>query len=318
MFENNSTDEQDWYDARKRNLLINIAKVQIKNKETKKKYYTADELKDLFAFKLYDLHYVAKNIFTLDQDQYSLNNKSSVFFKKVMLSNDIVKDKLTEAESFFIRVFGHFLDEMNKEIFAMHNGKFEFIFKQLSSVIQIIHWARLPVFNEHLLFSRKNPELETLEFYGHLDCLKALLREVRGEGIVMSNKSDLSLNRKIEFSVYTRRWGHFDHYSVSRTINGWNWTGMMHEGESDKEGLYLGSNLDSQESSGPLFDSLNHDSVFFPEDAVKFALAKLWEDADEGKIDYDELSNKLQEIAEWISSVEKNIGEAQPKWLNYY
>ena len=110
MFENNSTDEQDWYDARKRNLLINIAKVQIKNKETKKKYYTADELKDLFAFKLYDLHYVAKNIFTLDQDQYSLNNKSSVFFKKVMLSNDIVKDKLTEAESFFIRVFGHFLD----------------------------------------------------------------------------------------------------------------------------------------------------------------------------------------------------------------
>ena len=139
-----------------------------------------------------------------------------------------------------------------------------------------------------------------------------------GDVAIRIKVADSSLNRKIEFSVYTRRWGHFDHYSVSRTINGWNWTGMMHEGESDKEGLYLGSNLDSQESSGPLFDSLNHDSVFFPEDAVKFALAKLWEDADEGKIDYDELSNKLQEIAEWISSVEKNIGEAQPKWLNYY
>lgn len=52
------------------------------------------------------------------------------------------------------------------------------------------------------------------------DCLNALLKEVKNQGIVLSNKSDNTLNKKITFKVYTRRWGHENTYSIKRTVNG--------------------------------------------------------------------------------------------------
>lgn len=319
MFDNSFVTVQDLINVKKRNLLINIAKVQIDNKNSIKLCYSPEELKDFFAFKEFDLQLIAEKIFILDNHRYKLRDESNIFLNKVKLSNLTVQDSFLEAESYFIRVFSHFMDEIKRNNYAMYHEKFRLVFEKLRGATQVIHWAKLPIFDKYLLFNRKkDPELETLAFYDHPNCMEALFKEITGQGVIMSNKSDQSLNKNIQLNIYNRRWGHYEHYCVSRTINGWNWSSMLHEGESDKEGLYLGSNLDSQESSGPLFDSLNHDSVFFPEDAVKFALAKLWEDADEGKIDYDELSNKLQEIAEWISSVEKNIGETQPKWLNYY
>ena len=46
-------------------------------------------------------------------------------------------------------------------------------------------------------------------------------------------------------------------------------------------------------------------------------MQRLWEDADDGKIDFDELSERLQQVADWISTVEKSVN-AQPEWVNYY
>ena len=66
-----------------------------------------------------------------------------------------------------------------------------------------------------------------------------------------------------------------------------------------------------------MFQNLEHDNVFFPRDGVAYAFEKLWEDADEGKIDFNELSNRLQQVANWISEVEKSILK-QPEWVNYY
>lgn len=136
----------------------------------------------------------------------------------------------------------------------------------------------------------------------------------------MVNTSNQSLNKEIEFNVYNTRWGDYIHYCVSWTINGWNWTCVtnngMNSGESDKEGLYLNSDPEFQEVSGPLFHGLKHESVFFPEEDVKYALSKLWEEADRGEIDYEELSIKLQELAGWISTIEKTVDETKPKWLD--
>lgn len=47
------------------------------------------------------------------------------------------------------------------------------------------------------------------------------------------------------------------------------------------------------------------------------AMEKLWEEADDGDIDFDELSKRIQQIADWISAVEKSIN-AQPDWVGYY
>ena len=64
--------------------------------------------------------------------------------------------------------------------------------------------------------------------------------------------------------------------------------------------------------------NLQHDSIFYPEEGVKYGLQKLWEDADDGKIDVEQLQIKLQQIADWISKVEQVVGAGQPEWLNYY
>ena len=35
------------------------------------------------------------------------------------------------------------------------------------------------------------------------------------------------------------------------------------------------------------------------------------------QIDFDELSDRMQQVADWISTVEKSVN-AQPEWVNYY
>lgn len=319
MFDHSSDTVHDLINVKKRNLLINIAKVQIDNKDKIKLCYSPEELKDFFAFKEFDLQFIADKIFISDKDKYRLRDESFVFLNKVKLSNLTVQASFLKAESYFIRVFAQFLDEIKRNNYDMYHEKFRRVFEKLNGATQVIHWAKLPIFDKYLLFNRKkDPELETLAFYEHPSCMEALFKELTGQGVIMSNKSDQSLNKNIQLNIYNRRWGHYDHYCVSRTINGWNWSSMLHEGQSDKEGIYLHSDLEQQEISGPLFDSLKHDSVFFQKDAIMYALGKLWEEADEGRIDFDELSLKMQEIAEWISVLEKTVGETQPEWLGFY
>ena len=144
-----------------------------------------------------------------------------------------------------------------------------------------------------------------IEYYNHPDCLKALLNEVKNKGIILSNKSDDTLDKEIPFKVYTRRWGHEDTYSIKRTVNGWYCKYIAIRGECEKNG------------EGGLFKNLDHDSIFYPKEGVAYAMERLWEEADEGEIDFEELSKKLQQIADWISVVEKSIN-AQPEWVGYY
>ena len=121
----------------------------------------------------------------------------------------------------------------------------------------------------------------------------------------MQNTSDLHLGQEMPFTVYTRRWGSTDTYQISRTVDGWYCRHISINGKCKKNG------------EGALFQNLEHDNVFFPRDGVAYAFEKLWEDADEGKIDFNELSNRLQQVADWISEVEKSILK-QPEWVNYY
>ncbi|MGL5378837.1 MAG: hypothetical protein ACRDBA_02755, partial [Clostridium sp.] len=69
---------------------------------------------------------------------------------------------------------------------------------------------------------------------------------------------------------------------------------------------------------GALFRTLHQEGVFFPKDAVSHALEVLWYEAEEAGLTIDELQSKLIEIAEWISEVNKIVGEKQPEWVNYY
>lgn len=147
---------------------------------------------------------------------------------------------------------------------------------------------------------------DLIDFYDNYDMLHAMLKDVRGEGEEMSIKGDDTLNQNMTFSVFTRRWGHKDTFRVQRTVEGWDVCYIAINGACKKDG------------SDALFMNLDHDSVFYPEAGVKHAMEILWEQADEGKLTLQELQNKLQEIADWISAVERAVGEGQPEWVDYY
>lgn len=300
-------DTKEWNKVRERNIKINIAKQLIANGIVGTREFTQMELKELFSFKESDVLYVAPNLFDIKEDYYIMTSAFSEFIDKVVQSNVAVKDSLSEAEAEFIRLYGSFRDEAEKDTFRAYAGdKYQKMFDRLKIIIPIIHWGRLPIFNKYLIYNReKNPELEMLEFYEHPDCLNALLNDIKNQGIVLSNKSDETLNKEIKFKVYTRRWGHEDVYSIKRTVNGWHCGYIAIRGECKKNG------------EGGLFSNLDHDSIFYPKEGVAYAMEKLWEDADDGVIDFDELSERVQQVADWISEVEKSIN-AQPEWVGYY
>ena len=300
-------DEKVWKKVRERNLKINIAKQLLINGFTERKTFTRQELKDIFAFKESDVLYIAPDLFKIRKEEYVMTSEISGFVDKVVKSHMAVKEYLTTAEAKYIKVCSSFCEEEEKNIFwAYSEDRYEKIFNEVKEIIPIIHWGRLPIFNKYLLYNReRDPELEMIEYYNHPDCLKDLLNEEKNKRIILSNKSDDTLDKEIPFKVYTRRWGHEDTYSIKRTVNGWYCKYIAIRGECEKNG------------EGGLFKNLDHDSIFYPKEGVAYAMERLWEEADEGEIDFEELSKKLQQIADWISVVEKSIN-AQPEWVGYY
>lgn len=300
-------EERKWNKVRERNIKINIAKQLIKFEKVEKRSFTRQDLKELFSFKESDILYVAPSIFDIQGEQYIMTSIFAEFIDKVIRSNKAAKDALSAAEAEYIRVYGSFRENAEKNMYRAYVGdNYQKMFERLKELIPIIHWGRLPIFNKYLIYNReKDPEFEMMEFYDHPDCLKALLNEIKNKGIILSNKSDDTLDKKIEFKVYTRRWGHEDAYSIKRTVCGWYCEYFAIQGKCKKNG------------EGGLFMNLDHDYVFYPKEGVSYAMERLWEDADEGIIDFNELSRRVQQIADWISAVEKAIS-AQPEWVGYY
>ena len=145
-----------------------------------------------------------------------------------------------------------------------------------------------------MINSGRLPEKGIEEFYDHYHMLQALRRDILGKGVTMDIKGDLTLGKRLTFKVYNRRWGHADIYGITRTVEGWNISHIT-TGKSEKDG------------EGAL-----------TEEGVKYALSELWEQAEDGELTLSELQERLQQVADWISIVEKAVGEGQPDWVGYY
>lgn len=46
-------------------------------------------------------------------------------------------------------------------------------------------------------------------------------------------------------------------------------------------------------------------------------MLKLWDEANRGILSFEMLSERLQQVADWISVIEKSV-YAQPGWVYYY
>lgn len=292
-------------DARGRNLLISIAKGVVKVGAVSPTYSKNDIVK-LFYFSQRDMKYQLNSFFLQENESFVLKPHIHEFLKKVITANNYACAELERAEAVFLKRFGQYNDCWRKsystDFYAMKK-----ICEEMKEIVPILHWGRLPILNKYLMInSGLIPEENIEEFYSDYDMLYAMLKDIRGEGENIKMNGDKTLNRELSFSVYTRRWGHTDNYIIYRTIDGWEVKHIAINGLCEKDG------------TGALIMNLQHDAVFYPEDGVKYALSQLWEQSDEGKLDIDELQTKLQQIADWISTVERAVGDGQPDWVGYY
>jgi len=294
--------------ARRRNLLISIIRGILKGNFKVTRGFTVTEIESSFHFKKRDIAYNFDYFFEQRDEKFILTTEKLDIVKKIIRNHQRVLGDLETAKVLFIKSFGRIhADYNNSADFSFDRERLQKIYSDLHPVIHILHWGMLPILSKWLMInSGRLPENDIITFYNHYDMLTALLNEIRGCGKTMETKGDDTLNKEMAFSVYTRRWGHQDVYRVARTIDGWEVRHNAINGKCSKDGV------------GALMNNLQHDSVFFPEDGVKYALSNLWDDAENGNLTSEELQKRLQQIADWISSVEKAVGENQPDWVNYY
>ncbi|MBO6244195.1 MAG: hypothetical protein J6O41_06505, partial [Clostridia bacterium] len=168
--------------VRIRNLKITIAKYFISHRDEMNSVFSKQQLKENFIFKESDFKTIVKDLFILYKKSYKINGDLIVYLKKVIQSHDKATKYLNDAENQFLKKFGRFYADFKKDPYSLRE-LYKSTYEDLKSIIPIIHWGRLPVFNKYLLRNRGfDPETETLDFYNHLDCLKALLQDIKNEG----------------------------------------------------------------------------------------------------------------------------------------
>lgn len=293
-------------DARLRNLLISIAKGILKNGLDINSEYTIEEIGYIFYFRKKDLTYHLDKFFIeKSPNKYILKTEQKQIIKDIL--NEYAKSikLLEDIKIVFIKSFGRYAKKGLRHSYDYE--EFKLIYSKIQSVIRILHWGILPIVPEHIMVNRRSiPEDNIIVFYNHYNMLEMMLREIYGEGEIMSTEGDKNLDKEMIFPVYSRRWGHVDNYRIKRTIDGWEIGFFSDDKKSGKDG------------EGALFKTLENDSIFFPRDGVSYALKKLWDEAEESGLTIDELQSKLIEVADWVSSVEKTVEEKQPEWVNYY
>lgn len=286
---------------RERNILINLINYLKKMNKNIEERFTEEQIK--------------KNILLKEIDQLVYKDE---FFTKY---NSIKKNKQTKIKEY--------LNNFNKNKDFNEEDKFKNIYLELKNMLENgeynsekfsslihsgielakkLHWKYLPIFDEQIMKNRGClPEDNIDEYYNHYHTIEDLYEEIIDKGIKFNLlNGDETLNKEVDFKVYTVRWSGYDTYKITRTVYGWKVNNILISSETLKDG------------TGGLFNNLKHDSVFFPKDGVAYAMEKIWELADNGELNLNELEEKLQEIADWISDVERNMRVKQPKWCNYY
>lgn len=292
-------------DGKKRNLLVNLAKYLIKNgKSLSGIMFTLEEIEKNILFKELDRKVYLDIFFKKDGENYKLNDSEIEKLKDWINKNEDNKNSSLEEN---LKNIYFELENM----LTSGNIDYETFNKLVAQGINLakeLHWKYLPIYDEQMIANRNYLPEDISNYYNHYHAIEDLYEYIfKINRIELKDKNGYeTLNKKLNFKVYTARWNGYDSYRIERTIYGWYAAHISIDGPSTKGG------------EGSLFKILDHDSVFYPRKGVSSALKKLWKLADDNEINLQELQYKLQEIADWISDVERNLRKKQPEWCNYY
>lgn len=194
--------------------------------------------------------------------------------------------------------------------------------REIKTMVKNLHWFYLPIYDEQFILNREViPETDLVDFYNHYHTIEDLYRWITNHPQSVKWKSlagDFNLNKELKLKIYTCRWGHYDHYTMLRTIDGWKILSMQGEihCKVDGSGASIREGYDKFETG--IYSILYHDSVQYPKEGVARAFELLWNEADSTEMTVDVLQKKIDDISDWISSVEKVVHKKQPIWCDYY
>jgi hypothetical protein len=298
-------DVKDYFkinNERLRNLKIKLFHFREKNEVDT---FTLKELNKKLYFKISDIIFYADKFFDKNEDEFTIQPELLDELNDYENKQDHLPDNIDGMEEEFKSHYRYL--KKNLSNLGRVNDWQERI-EKMNNLATKLHWKYMPIYEEYMLENRGIiPEENIEEYYDHYHSLEDLYREIVGEGLDWkSTEGDCNIDKELTFEVFTTRWGHEDRYRMKRTIYGWYVKHISINGYSQKNGI------------GALFSNFRQDGVFYPEDGVKHALETLWNDADNSEMSADELQKRLQEIAYWVSEVEKATKSTQPSWVNYY
>lgn len=132
---------------------------------------------------------------------------------------------------------------------------------------------------------------DDVKFYEHVHPVQDLLAFIEDEH-ANDDPEDQTLGKTFIMKVYTRRWGHYDHYELTRTEIGWNVKMLGGEEYACKKDARRGLNK-----------LLSHDGVCYPEKINSF-FEWLWERAAEDGLSEKEVQKAIKQLGDWISECE--------------
>ena len=101
------------------------------------------------------------------------------------------------------------------------------------------------------------------------------------------------MQHEYQFSVYSRRWGHEDTYRIKKLDDGWHIGFKAHTGNCNREG-------------SPILEAnFRQDSINYPAN-IGFYMEWIWGDLHEKRIDDTEVQLRLQQLADWVSDIERS------------
>ena len=287
---------------KERNIMINLTKYLIKNNKCVDYEFSYDEIRSHILIK--DIDYIIYKEKLFDVDAFKLNKEVIRIIKKYIDTHffNLNCDKENDFKKEFI--------ELNNSLCVniYNEDKVKSHIKNCANLAKELHWKYLPILNVELMKYRSClPEELTFYYYKNFHTIQSLYKEIVGKGVEFHIVGDKHIvGQNMDFKVYSTRWNSYDTYIIRKTNYGWEIVdNNLRKFYSLKNGV------------GGLFDILNNDRIYFPKEWIMEALEKLWDLADNGMIDLEELKNRINSLTIWISDIERNIRIKQPKWFKY-
>ena len=169
-----------------------------------KSTYEIPEITENFCFRQRDIKYYLTDFFyPIDNNLYCFRQEMQRIIEKFLLAHKKALASLDEAKVVFIKSFGRFFQEVEKDKYHFDAEQLNRIYANLHDTIIILHWGQLPILNKWLMInSGQIPEENIVDFYDHYHMLSAIMRDIQGDSEKMTRQGDKTLNQELTFSIF--------------------------------------------------------------------------------------------------------------------